>query len=367
MPLAHLEPTEVHMNSIEPSGRPQGRRRNIRPRKPDDIEIVETQPKKTGRTFPPIAPEDLPIDILAARLYNFNGDGETFSALCPGHADGKPSLAIRQLANGRILLHCHAGCKPEEVLSAINLDFSHLYPSGYALRNNKGNCKPPGQLAAYVPLDVAEPVINYHRFESLTATARRRAEGKHGKLAKQLGVDPEALVALGVGTLDYGNNWVFPEVDDQFRVVGACFRSRNGKKTFATGGKRGLTIAQDWPRQPTQMYIAEGATDTAALLSVGVNAIGRPAAMPSSLAIRWLIQLLRRDEHPYVIVLGDNDEPKNGVAVGPKAASDLADILGCELGQNIHWALPQPQFKDVRDQIAAGQWKARLVIKGASR
>jgi hypothetical protein len=49
-------------------------------------------------------------------------------ACCPAHDDRRPSLGIRQLDDGRVLLHCFAECSTEEVLRAVGLTFEALYP-----------------------------------------------------------------------------------------------------------------------------------------------------------------------------------------------------------------------------------------------
>ena len=49
-------------------------------------------------------------------------------ACCPAHNDNRPSLEIRELEDGRILLHCFAGCSIQEVLAAMGIDFSELFP-----------------------------------------------------------------------------------------------------------------------------------------------------------------------------------------------------------------------------------------------
>lgn len=41
-------------------------------------------------------------------------------AICPAHDDHHPSLSIR-LADGRVLLHCFAGCSPRDIYAAIGL------------------------------------------------------------------------------------------------------------------------------------------------------------------------------------------------------------------------------------------------------
>lgn len=48
-------------------------------------------------------------------------------ARCPAHDDHSPSLSIRQ-ADDRILIRCHAGCGGLEVLEAVGLDWSALFP-----------------------------------------------------------------------------------------------------------------------------------------------------------------------------------------------------------------------------------------------
>jgi hypothetical protein len=47
---------------------------------------------------------------------------------CPAHKDKTPSLSIRFADDGRILMHCFAGCRIEDVVSAIGLTVSDLFP-----------------------------------------------------------------------------------------------------------------------------------------------------------------------------------------------------------------------------------------------
>jgi putative DNA primase/helicase len=44
--------------------------------------------------------------------------GTSWMALCPAHNDRNPSLAIRQV-DGKVLLHCHAGCTQRDVIDAL--------------------------------------------------------------------------------------------------------------------------------------------------------------------------------------------------------------------------------------------------------
>lgn len=63
--------------------------------------------------------------------------GHSWIACCPAHGDKSPSLAIKEIEDGRTLLHCFAGCNADEVLGAIGLALSDLYPETLGER-----CKP---------------------------------------------------------------------------------------------------------------------------------------------------------------------------------------------------------------------------------
>jgi hypothetical protein len=49
-------------------------------------------------------------------------------ARCPAHQDKSPSLSIRELDDGRILLHCFGGCEVGDVLTAVGLTLADLFP-----------------------------------------------------------------------------------------------------------------------------------------------------------------------------------------------------------------------------------------------
>jgi hypothetical protein len=48
-------------------------------------------------------------------------------ARCPAHADKSPSLSVRELEDGRILLHDFGGCATGDVLAALGLRFADLF------------------------------------------------------------------------------------------------------------------------------------------------------------------------------------------------------------------------------------------------
>lgn len=53
-------------------------------------------------------------------------DGRSRQARCTAHDDRRASLSISRGDDGRVLLHCHAGCAPEAVLAAAGLTMADL-------------------------------------------------------------------------------------------------------------------------------------------------------------------------------------------------------------------------------------------------
>ena len=57
-------------------------------------------------------------------------------ACCPAHDDKSPSLAIREVEDGRVLIHCFSGCSVQEITGALGMELSDLFPP------RPGNYKP---------------------------------------------------------------------------------------------------------------------------------------------------------------------------------------------------------------------------------
>ncbi len=69
------------------------------------------------------------IDTLIARLDGVKETGPgKYLSRCPAHDDRSPSLAIKDGDDGRVLIHCFAGCEPQFILNAIGLTFSDIMP-----------------------------------------------------------------------------------------------------------------------------------------------------------------------------------------------------------------------------------------------
>ena len=69
------------------------------------------------------------VAVLVDRLDKVKDKGrDEFIACCPAHEDKSPSLTIKELPDGRILIHCFAGCSPLEIVNAVGLTMGDLFP-----------------------------------------------------------------------------------------------------------------------------------------------------------------------------------------------------------------------------------------------
>ena len=66
---------------------------------------------------------------VVARLSGAKSSGtDQFLARCPVHDDRTASLSVGIGTDGRVLLHCHAGCSTDSILSALGLDVGDFFP-----------------------------------------------------------------------------------------------------------------------------------------------------------------------------------------------------------------------------------------------
>lgn len=90
-----------------------------------------------------------PIDAVLSHYPDARKSGAEWVAHCTGHRDTESSLCIREAEDGRVLLHCHAGCDKPTILRPVGLSMSDLYPrheggarpepeKTYDYRNEKG-------------------------------------------------------------------------------------------------------------------------------------------------------------------------------------------------------------------------------------
>ena len=92
-----------------------------------EVPPMEIKPTVTTRTKPRAAATGNPLQNLLGTL-NPTKTKSGWQARCPAHDDRKSSLSIAQRADGGLLLHCHAGCDTERVVSCMGMEMKDLFP-----------------------------------------------------------------------------------------------------------------------------------------------------------------------------------------------------------------------------------------------
>lgn len=155
-------------------------------------------------------------------------------------------------------------------------------------------------------------------------------------LARSLCVEPLALVELGVAWAADYNAWAFPMRDGYGEPCG--IRLRNDTRKWAvTGSRQGIFLPHTRPQFTA--FVCEGPTDTAAALSLGVFAVGRPSC---SGAETHVVTAFKRLEIDRVVILSDNDSPG---LTGARHLSDILPVPSC---------IMVPPCKDIREFLRLG-------------
>jgi phage/plasmid primase-like uncharacterized protein len=126
------------------------------------------------------------------------------------------------------------------------------------------------------------------------------------RFATSLGVSHDSLTLLRMGwAADYrATSW--PMVDANARVIGIRLRCPETARKWAVVGSRAGLFVPAGLAEVRRLFVCEGPTDTAALLSIGLDAVGVPSAggVPDLLA-----RLIRRLMPADVVIVADGDGP----------------------------------------------------------
>jgi hypothetical protein len=166
--------------------------------------------------------------------------------------------------------------------------------------------------------------------------------------ASKLGVSVLALQQLGCQPAPYPKVWAFPMRDGNNSYTGIRLRHEDGKKWAETGSHQGLFLPQREPE--LEAVICEGPTDTAAALSIGLFAIGRPTCNGGIFDINTAVKRLKIKQ---VTIIADCDKDKvrpTGQVWNPgiSGAKGLADVL------TVRSRIVTLPAKDMRDFVVSG-------------
>jgi hypothetical protein len=74
------------------------------------------------------------VNDILAKLQKVKGRNGAWSACCPAHEDRGPSLSVKELPDGRILMHCFAGCGTDAILGVLGMEMGDLFPESLDIR-----------------------------------------------------------------------------------------------------------------------------------------------------------------------------------------------------------------------------------------
>lgn len=198
---------------------------------------------------------------------------------------------------------------------------------------------PPKKPGSHIPvIDALALSRDYH-----STLMQPHMAGVLRDCAMQLGANlniPAWIGALKSLRIGYSyRHWAFtfPMRDDAGAVIGIRVRSEDGRKWAVTGSHNGIFIPSSLDKTKT-LYIVEGPTDTAAMTSIGLNAIGRSSCRGDVDIIKRFVRRLNTE----VIIVADNDGP----------GRDGAEALAKEIASKV--IVPPMGKKDPRDAINAG-------------
>jgi hypothetical protein len=263
--------------------------------------------------------------------------GSTWLCRCPAHHDHTPSLAVRE-RDGRLLVHCHAGCNQHEVIAALST--LELWPDQHDAAPRPRKLHAPKLFAAAPDPDrlarVADIIVECGPIEGTPADRYLKRRGIDARplpdcirwrpYAWRLG---GALVALA--TAD----------DGTVRAVQEVYVDDAGLKAGLTVAKRThgplAGAAVRLPGAPS-LVLCEGvedaltlsqATGRATWACLGVANIGR-APVPRGAEL---------------IIARDNDATSSPADLAIKRAE--ADLMA--RGCTVRVARPPARFKDWND------------------
>lgn len=186
-------------------------------------------------------------------------------------------------------------------------------------------------------------------------------EAELARLASSLGLSSESLRALGVGLVlpsdmeglgfrGHQLAFSFPMEDGRGNVCGIRLRLENGKKFAVRGGHEGIFVPRETEARSI-LFLVEGPTDAAAMLDLGLLAIGRPNCCGGVKPVCRLIHSLRAEQ---VVVVADADRP------GISGAEHVAQATRCECA-DVRVIQPPSGHKDIREWTAAGADKEQVL------
>jgi hypothetical protein len=168
--------------------------------------------------------------------------------------------------------------------------------------------------------------------------------GRRELLAKSLSVAPSALDRLAYGWSEDRACFTTPVRDARGSVIGIQTRGLDGQKRMIKGSRQGLFVP-DGLKGPGPLLICEGASDTAAALTLGFRALGRFSCTSGG---DLLLERLQCVPERVVVVVSDSKPQEQ------EGAYDLARTLANVGRRQVKVLEMPPGVKDLRTWLSTG-------------
>lgn len=299
------------------------------------------------------------MEGILEKLDRVTQSGTEYKALCPAHEDSTPSLSIRQEGE-KILLHCHAGCKQEEILSALGLEWgdlfqemnfhssAHIYKRFIELTELT-----PGDRQVLEDRGLSEEWIQAGFYRSLSSPVTRKSVQRlSDEFGQSLETVPGFTLSSGVPRLKQTSGILLPVMDIHAQVQGFQIMTLAEPKYIWFSGDTKAHAMCHVPSQAlgrTSVRITEGVfkADLASYLDAGTLTIGVPGvtAWKSALPVISGLQLSE------IILAFDSDWNTK-----PQVKTCLVELFhACkELGIRTLIETWDPQYKGIDDALMAG-------------
>lgn len=294
------------------------------------------------------------IDEVLSKLNKVRPHGDrSWMACCPAHADKNPSLSVSEGEEGKVLFRCFAGCRTEDVVSAL----------GYRMSDLMGESKaaPSGSRApARAPAPQAAPPAEKKKARPPFSLAGLKP-GHIWKLHKRDYAFVEWYDYHSADNAILFRKLRFKDVDSGSKTFIQCVPTENGLWMFGRESHGVKEVPYHLPD------VIRAAGDTDILLVVegerDVNTarrMGFAATCNADGASHWrpeFAELMKGCSH--VVVIADNDPDEAGAkALNPDAkewwqgqrhATDIADSLAARGIRHTVLMLPDAEGYHVKD------------------
>src|SRR5215217_164796 len=205
-------------------------------------------------------------------------NGEKAMCFCPAHDDrNNPSLSVKA-ENGRLLLHCFAGCRPEEIVSGIGLQMKDLFVEG------GGGFSTPPNTPARLHAQKEKPHTNGQN-ERASGDARPQHGCTPEGYSEEKKLPIDFLRGLGLRDVTYLEKPAvrIPYPDEEGQEVAVRFRvSLDGAEKFRwRSGDKPVPYGQkllEEARRAGFVVLVEGESDCHTLWHHEIPALGIPGA-----------------------------------------------------------------------------------------